>query len=258
MQAEFSAALLDPAAPHPADILICGGADPAHRFGIYRNNVIVALIDALADSYPVVGSLVGEAFFRAMAREFCRQHPPRSPVMAEYGGDFAAFIDGFPPAGSLPYLGDVARLEWQRVVSWHAADAVSLTAEDIFHLVDDPVALMRTRWEFDTSLALVTSPFAIVSLWAAHQKESAEAIDGALTDIDWGQPESALVLRQGLEVMIMRLTPAEAIFITELRAGCTLAEAVLAAQGASPRFDLTLTFALLLRSGALLEYSIAD
>lgn len=255
MYAEFAAALLDPAAPCPAGIAIRGGADPAHRFGIYRNNVIVALIDALADSYPIVGALVGVEFFRAMAREFSRQHPPRSPVMAEYGGDFATFIDGFQPAGSLPYLGDMARLEWQRVVAWHAADAVPLAAEDVAHLVDDPAALMRTRWQLHTSLAVVSSPFAIVSLWTAHQLESADAIEEALAGIDWGQAESALVLRQGLRVMILNLTPAEAVFINALHTRCTLADAVLAAQCASPQFDLTLMFSLLLRSGALLAYS---
>lgn len=257
MHAEFSAALLDPTATPPADILIRGGADPARRFGVYRNNVIVALIDALTDTYPVVCALVGEEFFRAMAREFARQHPPRSPVMAEYGGEFAEFIDGFPPAAPLPYLGDVARLEWQRVVSWHAADATSLSADDIAPLLADPASLMQTCWRLHPSLALQEAPFAVVSLWAAHQQGNAAAVDSALNGLDTGQPEAALVLRQGLEVLILRLTPAEACFMRTLQSGAALGVAVDAAGSSGAPFDLTLMFSLLLRSGALIGYTSA-
>ncbi len=74
--AAFAEALLDPAAPCPPGLTSWNGSDPAQRFAIYRNNVIVGLIDALADTYPVTEELVGEAFFRAMARE----HTGGSPL----------------------------------------------------------------------------------------------------------------------------------------------------------------------------------
>ena len=90
--------------------------------------------------------------------------------MAEYGSGFDEFISAFPAAVTLPYLPDVARLEWQRVIAWHAADAPSLTAADVARLLSDPYVLMRTHWQFHPSLALVESHFAIVSIWQAHQQ----------------------------------------------------------------------------------------
>jgi Putative DNA-binding domain len=156
-QTAFAAALLDPAAPLPEDVVTRTGADATRRFGVYRNNVIVSLIDALADSYTVVAALVGDEFFRSMAREFARQHPLRSPIMANYGDDFAEFIARFVPAATLPYLADLARLEWQRVVSWHAADEPSLGSSDIESLLSDPIALANTRWHFHPSVALIDS-----------------------------------------------------------------------------------------------------
>ncbi len=254
MHTDFSVALLDPSVPPPGDLRVRHGADPVRRFGVYRNNIIVALIDALTDTYPVVAALVGEEFFQGMAREFVRRYPPRSPVMAEYGGGFADFIDAFVPAQSLPYLGDMARLEWQRVLSFQAADADSLQPTAIANLLGDPNRLAALRWTFQPSVALVESRFAVVSLWLAHQNADAATIDDAITMVDIAQGEASLILRQGLEVLVLNLTHGETAFIRALLCGESLvAAAEIARQGPEP-FDLTLTFALLLRSGTLLSY----
>ncbi|EPV9122217.1 DNA-binding domain-containing protein [Pseudomonas aeruginosa] len=253
---EFCTALLDPSATVPGDIRVREGADRTSRFGVYRNNVIVALIDGLADSFPVVRALVGEDFFRGMAHEFARHHPPCSPVMAEYGDGFPAFIESFPPAQSLPYLGDVARLEWQYVVSYHAADAEALTAEKVGGLLADPEFLATSRWRLHPSLGLLASPYPVVSLWQAHQEDSDTEVEAALAGIDLAQSEAALVLRQQLAVMVLGLTAAEATFVRALHAGEMLAVAVADAQQTANDFDPGLAFSLLLRSDALIGYSI--
>ena len=110
-QQAIAAALLDPAHPCPPGLTAWNGSDPARRFAVYRNNVIVSLIDALADTFAVTQELVGEAFFRAMAREFAYANPPTSPLLAFYGDTLPDYIEHFPPAASVPYLADVARLD---------------------------------------------------------------------------------------------------------------------------------------------------
>lgn len=50
-QQAIAAALLDPAQPCPPGLTTWNGSDPAHRFAVYRNNVIVSLVDALADTF---------------------------------------------------------------------------------------------------------------------------------------------------------------------------------------------------------------
>ncbi|MEO8121927.1 MAG: DNA-binding domain-containing protein, partial [Rhodoferax sp.] len=69
-QTAFANALLNAELPCPSGLKTWNGSDPGTRFAVYRNNVMVSLIDALADTYPVVQELVGEEFFRAMARVF--------------------------------------------------------------------------------------------------------------------------------------------------------------------------------------------
>ena len=93
-QAAFAKALLDPQLPVPPHLRSLGAPAGEDRFAVYRNNVMVALTEGLRDAYPVVCRLVGDEFFRAMAGIFARSHPPRSPVMLEYGDGFAEFIAG--------------------------------------------------------------------------------------------------------------------------------------------------------------------
>ena len=84
-QQDFYQALGSPEGPLPTGLHTWNGSDPGRRFAVYRNNVLASLIDALADSFPVVQALVGEPFFRAMAQIYVRECPPESPILAEYG-----------------------------------------------------------------------------------------------------------------------------------------------------------------------------
>jgi len=164
----FGDALLRPNAPCPAGLKTWNGSDPAQRFAVYRNNVIVSLVDALADSYPVVQALVGEDFFRAMAAEFARGNPPRSPVLAWYGAGFADFVADFPPAAGLPYLADVARLEWLRVEAWHAADADPLPLAEVGACLADEAALPALRLTLHPALRLLRSAQSISPMPKRH------------------------------------------------------------------------------------------
>ena len=121
-QTAFAQALLDPERDCPSGLTTWNGSDPVMRFAVYRNNVMLSLIDALADTFPVTQELVGEEFFRVMAKHFVQAQPPRSRLLAFYGDSFADFVDSFAPAAPVPYLADVARLEMCRVRAYHAAD----------------------------------------------------------------------------------------------------------------------------------------
>ena len=250
-QTRFAAALLDPAAPIPAGLTAWNGSDPARRFAIYRNNVIVSLIDALADAFPVTLELVGEQFFRAMAGIFVRAAPPISVVLTEYGADFPAFIEQFEPAASVPYLADMARLERLRIRAFHAADAEALALDKIAQVLADPKWLPALRLISHPSLGVLRSRYAVVSLWAAHQGI------GDLARINPALPESALVIRAGMDVPIIALPPGGAVLIASLTDGLPLGEAAaLAATSAGPDFDLAVNLALLLRNGAFSSFSL--
>ncbi|MFJ2539533.1 DUF2063 domain-containing protein [Pseudomonas sp. NPDC087614] len=240
-QAAFSAALLDPQLPCPEGLCSANGADPASRFSVYRNNVQSSLINALADSYPVVALLVGEAFFRAMAAIFIQRQPPDSPLMSRYGAGLADFIATFEPASSVPYLADVARLERLRTLAYHAADAAPVQHEQISAALASPQGLGELCFQLHPSVHLLDSAYAVVAIWAAHQH------DGTLEGIHISQGQHALVLRNGLDVEVFVLEHGARAFIGNLIDGHPL----LAAVENSPAFDLSQTLALLIAHNAI-------
>ncbi len=248
-QQGFVAALLDADAPCPAGLTVWNGSDPTRRFAVYRNNVMASLIDALADTFPVTLELVGEVFFRAMAGIFVRSTPPISVLLVEYGAGLPAFIDQFEPACSVPYLADMARLEYLRVQAFHAGDASVVSPESIAQALADPEGLPALRVVCHPSFGVLRSRYAVVSLWAAHQGM------GDLASINPVIPESALVIRTGLEVHVIALPPGGDLLVDRLARGLPLGEAAaLAATTAGPAFDLTVNLALLLRYGVLSSF----
>ncbi|ABA72984.1 MULTISPECIES: HvfC/BufC N-terminal domain-containing protein [Pseudomonas] len=235
-QAAFSAALLDIDLPCPDGLCSANGADPASRFAVYRNNVQSSLINALADSYPVVVQLVGDEFFRAMAGVFVQSHPPHSPLMSDYGSELADFISKFGPAASVPYLADVARLERLRTQAYHVADVLPLSQDLIAAVFADVDALNELRIGLHPSLHLLDSSFAVVDVWAAHQH------DATLAGIDLHHAQHALILRNGLEVEVFAMDSGASQFIRQLKAGHSLTQALESAEA----FDLSQTLALLI------------
>jgi hypothetical protein len=238
----FSQALLDP------DRVVSGlrshdGSDCQSRFAVYRNNVSVSLVDALADTFAVVQELVGEDFFRAMALLFVRSHPPKTRILAHYGDEFAAFIALFEPATSLPYLADVARVEYARVQSYHAADVAALPSSALTALLTDPDA----RVALHPSLHVISSKHAAFSLWAAHQG----AID--LREVDPSQPESLVTFRAQFDVETQRIPVASASFIQALQRNETLFSALAIAQSVDASFALTETLVLLVKQSLIID-----
>jgi hypothetical protein len=243
VQAGFAAAILDPAAPVPAGITGPGRRPAPRRFGVYRNNVISSLGNAVAGSFPAVKRIVGDDFFRAMARAYVLAEPPTSPVLLDYGATFPDFIARFAPAASLPYLPDVARIERLWREAYHAEDAEPLSPEALSGLPE--AALPGLTFTLHPSLRLVRSRWPALTVWRMNVS------DVPTTPVDFSVPEDALIVRPGAEVEVRIVPPGGAAFVTALAGGETLLAAAETAQAADQRFDLAGNIAGLLAAGAL-------
>ncbi len=235
----FAHALLDPSAPVPRGLLRPDGAPATRRFDIYRNNVVASLIDALAESFGVTRTIVGQAFFRAMAEEFVRAHPPRTPCVIDYGDRFPGFIDSFEPAVGLPYLGDVARLEVARRRSFHAADDGIADPDSLACL--DESTLPGIRMNFRASTLFVRSPHPLWSIWRYNTTNDSSPVEA--------RPEDVLVSRPADRVLLRRLPQGSAAFLEELSQGASLGDALMRCGCA----DLAATLTILLDARALRE-----
>jgi hypothetical protein len=218
----FARALFAPEQPLPDGLTSRDGHTPTRRFAVYRNNVTVSLVDAMASIFPTVQNLVGEDFFRAMARLYVTAHPPTSPLLFTYGGSFPVFLENFPPAADLPVLADVARVERLWLDAFHAADAPPL----------DPTALAQVPAEDLAGIRFRAHPAARI----ARLKHAAGTITRndragvSLEGVDPMTPESVLITRPLFDVAIEILPSGGAPFFETLLAGGTLGEACSASE----------------------------
>jgi hypothetical protein len=202
------------------------------RFAVHRNNTLASLEAVLAAAFPVIRRLVGAAFFGRAARDFACAHPPAAPRLHAYGGAFGAFLAAYPPAGSVPYLGAMATLEWARGEAYFAADAKPLASSALEGIGrgSDPALCLVPH----PSTRLVCSEFPILAIWWANQPGEE---DPAPPDLGSGG-EHVLVFRPAMIVGSVALSPGDATLIAAMMAGHTLVEAVTAALRMEPGLDL--------------------
>ncbi|MBL8708156.1 MAG: putative DNA-binding domain-containing protein [Rhodospirillaceae bacterium] len=234
--------------PRPAGVIGRAGRPAADRFDIHRNNIFASLTAALRARFPVVVRLVGEAFFADMAAIFIRRHPPVSPVIMEYGGAFAAFLKEFDAVGALPYLADIARLEWLRHLAAHGADAVPADLSPLARLA--PSAMAELRFTLHPTATALSSAYPVASIWRANAV--APDLQPVLAD---SAGESVLIVRPHRQVLLLDLPPAGDVLIAALQEGRTLGDAAALAAARDLDFDLTLTLAALFRGGAITGFA---
>jgi hypothetical protein len=237
----FARSLLRARLQVPSSVAETAGPSRERRFAVYRNNVKASLVAALAAKFPVVHRLVGEEFFEATALVFIERHPPRSPVLAEYGCDFAGFLEGFEPAADLPYLPDVARLEWARQRAFHAADAPPVAIDRLAALAAGDLGSAKLL--LHPAARVVVSPWPIVSIWTTN------TFDAEVRRIGPDRPgETALVTRPDQDVLVGPLPPGAGPLIAALEEGATLGDAMANVPDA---FDLPTALASLFGAGAV-------
>jgi hypothetical protein len=238
----FAPALLDPDSALPPSVVGPNGKAAQKRYNVYRNNVTISLVEALAAVFPATMRITGVEFFRAMARFHVRATPPTSPLLFEYGRDFPDFIERYEYARSMPWLADVARIERAWLDAYHAADAEPLAPQALASIPAEQLA--DTVLTPHPATGIVRSRFPALTIFAANRS------NGPVGRIEATEPEDALVTRSGLEVIVRCLPPGGALFLTSLIAGEPLGAAAAAAFADSAAFDLSAAVAGMIEAGA--------
>jgi hypothetical protein len=198
-----------------AEVLI-GPIDAAEALGLHRNTALHGLINALRLSHPTVDGLVGEAFFDQAALAFAQEQPPAGVCLTGYGQGFAAFLRTYEFAAGLPYLADVARLDF-------ALEAVAGQSVGQDGLELDLGQVLLT---LDASLRIIALDYP-----AAAIRDAVEDDEDALGLIDMTCRRHALALwREPGGAALRPLGPFAAAFLEALLDGGDL-EAVLSDGG---------------------------
>jgi hypothetical protein len=234
LQCLFGAALTDRARDASALPLIAGSEIEAReRLAIYRANVAANAARALAAIYPIVRQLVGAEFFNGLAHAYRTAHPSDSGDLNALGGKLADFLPAFEPAQLLPYLPDVARLEWLAHEAHFAADHAPLDVPAMARMAEHD--LTRLSVKLHPAVAVLSSAYPLFQIWQVHQDDYSGDI---AVDLESGG-EHAVIHRPQFRVAVAKLTSGEAVFLNKALAGEALVGALEAALAGDPAFDLT-------------------
>lgn len=202
----------------------------SRRLAAYRRGVFGNLCHALATSYPIISRIVGMPFFREAARHYILTNPSSSGDLNDYGEGFAAFIDDYPHARELPYLADVAKLEWRAQTTLNASDQgrtdmtilASIAAERYGELL----------FELDPAHARLDSAWPLHDIWRVNQLAYAGDME-----VDFSRGSRILLRRERGVIKVEALSAAAAAFLDALANRMPLARAAAVALREDARFD---------------------
>ncbi|WP_426400194.1 putative DNA-binding domain-containing protein [Ralstonia sp. R-29] len=222
-------------------------SETSRGVAVYRNARLVILRNALAGAYPVCRALVGEDCFDAIVRDTLAVQRSTSPNLHRYGDALPDVVAHSPLASSVPYLADVARLEWHVHWAHYAPDAhvEVLDATTLGSLLTQPPEKIRAR--LIEGARWIASAWPVASIWRAHQPESAIA----LADIDLGQREAAIVTVREQRVAVLDIDAGTATFLAACDATPSLQDALAQTLRDCADFDLTACLSHLYHNGLL-------
>jgi hypothetical protein len=220
LQAAYRGYLLTGDAAPLARAIVWDEFDGPERLGIYRNNFLIGLGEALKANFPVTLRLLGTEFFEQAARRFVLAHPPQRPCLFEYGAAFPDYLRDLPPLAALPYVPEVARFEFARIAAFNAPVERCIGAETLAGLPPQRLEALPIRRARHAQVIGAQAP--VLALWQAHQ-----ATEPDVSTIDMApRPHALLVCRPEQALMIRELEPAAAAFLAAAECEVALGAAV--------------------------------
>lgn len=197
---------------------------------VYHNNYYVSLTEALVITYPGIIKLVGQEFFEFICRKFIKQHPHQSGDLTLFGEQLNTYIENSPECKNLPYLADIAKLEWAFELAYHAKD---VTSQDLSLLeTTEPAAYSQLKFTINPGCFIVESNYPIFDIWKFDGQDE--------LDINAGG-QNVLIWKQDFEVLTEVVEADFINFLGKLQAGKNLEQAL----GENSKLDLNQTLSTL-------------
>ena len=252
LQSEFAVAILDGADKGIDYGIVANGLSTARRLQVYKNNMYTSLTDALIAIYPVIHRLVGDDYFRHVAKQFIPLYPSKSGNLHDFGGRFPEFLRSLQANTSLPYLPDVAELEWAYHHVFHAAHAESLHPEELQKLPAQYNA--ELYFKLHPACQLIRSDYPILKIWLSNQ----ESYEGnGLISLDEGGIALA-VIRPDLETQFHSLTAGDFALLKAINNGSPFFIACEQAIQVEPDMDIAAHLYSHIHNKTIVDYFIKD
>lgn len=191
----------------------------SHRVSAYTGGYLARVVESLDQAYPALAHVLGVTAFHSLVERYLRRLPAGEANLNYVGRDLADFLGDDELSDALPFVPDLARLEWAVLECFHGAWLAAADLSLLEDLGQDQLASLRLDFQPAASL--------VVSDWPIKEIRDARDDDRDSVDIDLvDRPDRVLVYREGFDVVTERLGEAEAAALESMRAGATLDQTV--------------------------------
>ncbi|HJY85004.1 MAG TPA: DNA-binding domain-containing protein [Candidatus Binatia bacterium] len=208
-----------------------GRLGPEERIAIYAQMYYTRLLEVLREDFPQVAAILGCERFAEVARTYLACHPSTHPSLRNLGRHFAAFLDTRPEVASLPFLRDLARLEWARGEVFDAPDAEPLRLAHLHGFSPDEWPALR--FQLIPAFQVLHSDWPVHEIWAAAGEETPDR------NCERREKTAVRVWRDGFAVYHAKMDATEQVALARVRAGesfaviCAALESVVAVEEAA-------------------------
>ncbi len=203
----------------------------SERIDIYAQMYFARLLDVLQGDFSRVAHLLGCDRFHTLAADYLAQHPSTHPSLRHLGQGFPAFLRERADIADLPFLSDLAELEWARLTVFDAPDSVPLRIEHLQSIA--PEQWPTLRLQTIPAFHVTRHAWPVHELWQAAEDEAREE------SAPQPAPTVLRVWREGVSVYHARIDTPELVAFERILAGepfavvCAALESVLSAEEAA-------------------------
>lgn len=156
---------------------------------IYRNNTLGALVNALLDVYPICQKILGKEYFRQIAIQHVNASPSMSSNLNNYGNGLHKTISDLSHLHeelvSMPYLIDIAKMEWQLHRCYYASNCETFKIEELSQLT--AIQQSQVKFILADDIYVTQSAFDLYSIWKSSK---------SFQNIEVSQSQSYIVIHK--------------------------------------------------------------
>lgn len=188
-----------------------------NRWHIYSSGYHTRIIEAIENDYPATLRIMGAGPFGSLVHRYLDKHPPRAFDLRYAGELLSSFLRHDPVVTELPFLPDLAWLEWLLAEAFVAGDAVPLLWSDLQAM--DPEAVSELRLALNPGTFVIRSSWPLLDIWRLKDNN-----EGQISLDVVGRPSVVLVFRSGLKALCRNIEELDARIVEAAEAGASLEE----------------------------------
>ncbi len=194
-----------------------GGQPGKKRLSVYADGYTARMHESLVEAYPAVQRIIGKKSFLKTSFRYAEAFPSHEYNLSMAGKHYAEFLSKSALSKKLPFLPDLARLEWRVAQSFHAFQEKPFDIKTLENLL--PEDWENLSFEFQPSVALLASRWPILNIWNARKTPAKKIIIDLVN-----RPQNLLIYKTGVKVLCELLDKNQFGLLKGLLAGKTLGE----------------------------------